>query len=163
MANVDKNQAVIDFLITCPAIRDNPLYFNFLNAKDGNKQLLSTGNDKLMNRTFIDGSVAKRFTFTIIDYRSVAYQAIVKPIGTSEYMNENVEELLDVQGIADWIEEQNDARNFPDFGSDFDIDEMHTLTDNPNVNGVDTSINPALAKYSISIQIDYVDNSRAIY
>ena len=160
MANVDKNQAVIDFLITCPAIENNPLYFNFLHADDGNKQLLSTGNDKLMNKTFIDGSVAKRFTFTIIDYRSVAYQAVVKQAG---YTNENVEELLDVQGIADWIEEQNDLRNFPDFGSTCDIDEMHTLTDNPNVNGVDTSINPALAKYSISIQIDYVDNSRAIY
>ena len=160
MANVDKNQAVIDYLITCPQIQANPLYFNFLNAKDGNKQLISSGNDKSMNRTYVDGSVLRRFTFTIIDYRSIAYQAIVKQAG---YVNENVEEALDVQGIMDWIEEQNDARNFPDFGSDCEIDEIRTLTDNPNLNGVDTSVTPALAKYSMSIQIDYLDKSKAIW
>ena len=160
MANVDKNQAVIDYLITCPQIRDNPLYFNFLNAKDGNKQLISSGNDKSMSKPFIDGSVMKRYTFTIIDYRSVAYQAIVKEAG---YVNENVEEALDVQGIMDWIEEQNDARNFPNFGEECEVDEIRTLTDNPNLNGIDTSVTPALAKYSMSIQIDYLDKSKVIW
>lgn len=156
---VDKNQAVIDFLINCPQIQANPLFFNFLNAKDGNKQLISSGNDKNMNRTFIDGSVSKRYTFTIIDYRSVAYQAVVKQAG---YVNENVEEAFDVQGIMDWVNEQADLRNFPDFGEDCIIDEMRTLTENPNLNGVDTSLTPALAKYSMSIQIDYLDISKAI-
>lgn len=156
---VDKNQAVIDFLITCPQIQDNPLFFNFLNAKDGNKQLISSGNDKTMNKPYIDGSVAKRYTFTIIDYRSIAYQAVVKQAG---YVNENVEEAWDVQGIMDWINEQNDLRNFPDFGAECIIDEIRTLTENPNLNGVDTSLTPALAKYSMSIQIDYLDISKAI-
>lgn len=156
---VDKNQAVIDFLINCPQIQANPLFFNFLNAKDGNKQLISSGNDKNMNRTYIDGSVLKRYTFTIIDYRSVAYQAVVKQAG---YVNENVEEAFDVQGIMDWVNEQADLRNFPDFGEDCIIDEMRTLTENPNLNGVDTSLTPALAKYSMSIQIDYLDISKAI-
>lgn len=156
---VDKNQAVIDFLINCPQIQANPLFFNFLNAKDGNKQLISSGNEKTMNRPFIDGSVAKRYTFTIIDYRSIAYQAVVKQAG---YVNENVEEAFDVQGIMDWVNEQNDLRNFPNFGDKCIIDEMRTLTENPNLNGVDTSITPALAKYSMSIQIDYLDISKAI-
>lgn len=160
MANVDKNQAVIDFLLTCPAIQDNPLFFNFLNAKDDNKQLVVTGNEKSINKAFVDGSVQKRFTFTIIDYKSVAYQAIVNsPI----LVNENVQEVFETQGIIDWISEQNDARNFPNFGNDCLIEEMHTLTDNPNLNGVDTSVSPALAKYSISIQIDYVDTSKMIW
>lgn len=156
----DKNQAVIDFLITCPAIKNNPLYFNFLNARDGNKQFITSANDKLMNRSFIDGSVMKRFTFTLIDYKSIAYQAVVKEAG---YVNENVEEMLDVQSVMDWIEEQADNRNYPDFGTDCEIDDMRTLTDNPNLNGVDTSVTPALAKYSMSIQIDYLDKSKAIY
>lgn len=160
MANIDKNQAVIDFLLTCPAIQDNPLFFNFLNAKDDNKQLVVTGNEKSINKAFVDGSVQKRFTFTIIDYKSVAYQAIVNsPI----LVNENVQEVFETQGIIDWISEQNDSRNFPNFGDDCIIEEMHTLTDNPNLNGVDTSVSPALAKYSISIQIDYVDTSKMIW
>lgn len=167
MANVDKNQAVIDFLITCPSIRDNPLFFNFLEAKDDNKQLVVTGNEKSLNVKYIDGSEEKRFTFTIIDYKSIAYQAIVKPVqvGTSivEYPNENVQEVLEVQSIIDWITEQEEAHNYPDFGDNCVIEEMRSLTENPNLNGVDTNVSPALAKYSISIQIDYIDTSKTMW
>lgn len=160
MANIDKNQAVIDFLITCPYIRDNPLFFNFLNAKDDNKQLVVTGNEKSMNVKYIDGSEKKRFTFTIIDYKSIAYQAVVKQAG---YVNENVQEVFETQELIDWIADQNDSHNYPNFGQDCIIEEMRTLTDNPNLNGVDTSVSPALAKYSISIQIDYVDTSKILW
>lgn len=158
----DKNKAVIDFLIQCPAIQNSSLYFNFTQAEDENKQFVTTSNDKNMNKTFVDGSVQKRYTFTIIDYRSVAYQAIVKETGFIE-SNENVEELLDVQSLMDWINEQADLRNYPDFGEDCFIDDMRTLTENPNTNGVDTSLTPALAKYSISVQIDYIDYSKRNY
>lgn len=160
MANIDKNQAVIDFLITCPYIRDNPLFFNFLNAKDDNKQLVVAGNEKSMNVKYIDGSEKKRFTFTIIDYKSIAYQAVVKQAG---YVNENVQEVFETQALIDWIADQNDSHNYPNFGQDCIIEEMRTLTDNPNLNGVDTSVSPALAKYSISIQIDYVDTSKILW
>ena len=157
---VDKNQAIINFLINCPSISSNPLFFNFINAKNDNKQIVTTANEKLLNRAFVDGSVMKRYTFTIIDFKSVAYRAVIKnPL----YVDENVEEMLNVQAIADWISAQADARNFPDFGDDCIIEEMRTLTDNPKLDGVDTSVTPALAKYSISIQIDYLDTSKVIW
>ena len=154
----DKNQAVIDFLLDCPAIADNPLFFNFLQAQDENKQIIAQANDSTLNKRYLDGSVLKRYTFTIIDFRSVTYQAIPKLAG---YTNENVEELLDVQGIIDWINEQADAGNYPDFGEDCIIDSMKTTSENPNLNGVDTQVTPALAKYSMSIQIDYIDTTKA--
>lgn len=157
---VDKNQAIIDFLIECPQIKNNPLFFNFIEAKDNNKQILALANDKSLNRSYIDGSVLKRFTFTLIDYRSVAYQAIVK---LPNYVNENVEELMDVQAIIDWVSEQSDKRNYPNFGEDCIIEDMQALTDNPNLNGVDTSTKPSLAKYSVSIRIDYLDKSKVIW
>ena len=160
MADVDKNQAIIDFLLTCPAIQDNPLFFNFLNAKDDNKQLIVTGNEKSINKAFIDGSIQKRYTFTIIDYKSVAYQAIVN---SPLLVNENVQELLETQAIIDWITEQEDLKNYPNFGENCIIEEMRSLTDNPNLNGVDTSSSPALAKYSMSIQIDYLDTSKVLW
>lgn len=157
---VDKNQAIIDFLLQCPQLRSNPLFFNFTEAKDNNKQLLPLANDKLMNRTFIDGSVMKRYTFTLIDYRSIAFQAIVNQTG---YSNENVEELFDIQGIIDWITLQAKNKNYPDFGNSCEIEDMIVLTDNPNLNGVDTSTKPSLAKYSFSIRIDYLDTSGRIW
>ena len=157
---MDKTQAIIEYLITCPSIASSPLYFNFINAEDDDKQFVTMANEKMLQRPFIDGSVQKRFTFTIIDFRSVAYQELAKlHIDT----NENVEEYLDIQGIIDWIDEQNDSRNFPDFGVDCIIDSITTTTDNPNLNGVDTSAKPALAKYSISIQVDYIDTSKQLW
>lgn len=157
---MDKNQAVIDFLMNCPQIKNNPLFFNFAEAKDNNKQFVTLANDKSLNKNYIDGSVLRRYTFTIIDYRSVIYQAVVQIPG---YPNENIEEALDVQGIIDWIADQNDNQVYPDFGEYCMIEEMKATTDNPNLNGIDTSVSPALAIYSISIQIDYLDNSKVLW
>ena len=157
---VDKTQAIIEYLLTCPSIQKSPLYFNFVKASDEDKQFVTASNEKTLHQPFIDGSVSKRFTFTIIDFRSVAYQELPKLAISS---NENVEEYLDVQGIIDWVTEQSLAKNFPDFGEDCVIDDIRTTSDNPNLNGVDTSTTPALAKYSISIQVDYLDNSQRIY
>lgn len=102
----------------------------------------------------------RRFTFSIIDFRSVVYQPLPKVEG---YTSENVEEMLDVQGIIDWVNDQASDLNFPDFGEDYMIDSMRTTSDNPNLNGVDTSVSPALAKYSMSIQIDYLDTTKAVW
>lgn len=157
---VDKNQAVIDFLLNCPQVQANPLYFNFSQAKDNNKQIVTTGNDKAVQKPFIDGSVLKQYTFTIIDYKSVAYRAIPKEAGL---VDENVEDIAEVQSIIDWVTEQADAKVYPDFGEKCVIEEMNVLTDNPNLNGTDTSVTPALAKYSLSIQIQYIDYTKAIW
>ena len=157
---VDKTQAVIEYLLTCPGIENSSLYFNFVNANDADKQFATTGNDKIIHEPYIDGSVEKRFTFTIVDYRSVAYQELPKLfVGT----NENLEEYLDVQTIIDWITAQNKLKNFPNFGEDCIIDSIATTTDNPNLNGVDNNVKPALAKYSISIRIDYLDMSGKLW
>lgn len=157
---MDKEKAIIEFLLNCQQIQDNPLYFNFLNARDDNKQLMTTANDKTMDRSYVDGSVLKRYTFTLIDYRTVAYQAVVKQEG---YPNENLEEYIDIQSILDWISEQADEKNYPDFGEGYIIEDMRTLTNQPNLNGVDSNVSPALAKYSISIQIDYLDITKRIW
>jgi len=161
---VNKEQAVIDFICNCPEIQAHPLFFNFINAKPDNKQIITSGNDRNIQKPYIDGSVLKRYTFTIIDFRSVTYQAIVKSSeALTPPVNENVEEYVDIQNIIDWVDEQEDARNYPDFGNNCQIEEMKVLTDNPVLNGTDTQVKPALAKYSFSIQIDYIDNSKVIY
>ena len=160
MTNVDKNQAVIDYLLVCPAIKNSPLYFNFTEAQDENKQIVTQGNDIYLNKEYLNGDVLKRYTFTIIDYKSVSYDAIIKITG---YANENVEEILDCQGIIDWIEEQNDAMNYPNFGDTCEIQEIKALTINPNINGTQISGSLALAKYSVAIQIEYLDTSKRIW
>lgn len=157
---VDKNQAIIDYLITCPSIQNSPLYFNFIDAKEDNKQILITANDKMMDEPYVDGSVLKRFTFSVVDFRSIAYRAIVKD---GMHSDENVEEAFQVQEIIDWITEQAEIQNYPDFGSDCFVDSMEATTDNPFLNGVDTTTTPVLAKYSVSIRIQYIDKSKMLW
>lgn len=157
---MNKTQAIIEYLLQCPKLEGSPLYFNFIDAKDDDKQFLTMANDKIMNKPYIDGSVDKRFTFTVIDYRSIAYQEMARYNITA---NESVEEYLDVQSLIDWITEQNELKNFPDFGEDCIVETIQSASENPNLNGVDTSASPALAKYSISIQVDYLDKSKMIW
>ena len=156
----DKNKAVVNFLLTCPYIQGNPLFYNFGKVEADNKQIVTIANDISVNTPFIDGSVRRRYTFTILDYKAVAYRAIVNREGVSD---ENLDNALEAQQIADWVEEQADLRNYPDFGKDCTIDEMLVITDQPNMNGVDRAVTPALAKYSISIRINYIDYSKAIW
>lgn len=158
MANVDKNQAVIDFLLTCPAIRDSYLFFNFTQADDNNKQILTLANEKALHKQYIDGTVNKQYTFTLIDFKAVTPKPIVEG-----RVDENVDDMVQVQEIIDWVTEQADLGNYPDFGTTCVIEDMRALTDNPNLNGIDSNIAPALAKYSVSIQIDYLDTSKKLW
>ena len=87
---MDKNQAVIDFLLTCEPIYNTPLYFNFAEAKNGINQLLTLTEDKNIEQPYIDGSVKKRFSFTIISYLTMTKNPVVKVQGIN---NENISDI----------------------------------------------------------------------
>ena len=158
MANVDKNQAVVDFLLTCPAIQNSNLYFNFTEAEDNNKQIVTLANEKALHKAFIDGVVEKQYTFTIIDFKAMTPKPVVEG-----RVDENVDDMLEVQELIDWVTEQDALGNFPDFGENCEIENIRALTDNPSLNGIDSNISPALAKYSVSVQIDYLDNTKRLW
>lgn len=157
---IDKNKAVIEWLQNCPQIESTPLYFNFIEAEDNAKQFLTMANEKIVNRPYIDGSVSKRYTFTIQDYRSISFNPLM-PAAIAH--NENVEDIFDFQGFIDWITEQAKAQNYPDFGDGCEIEELKALSENPDSNGVQTVGGLNLAKYSVSIQIDYLDTTETIW
>lgn len=155
---MDKNNAVIEFLKTCPAIQSNPLFFNFAENEEGTNHFITETDKK--KKTYIDGSVLKQYTFTIASYVPVAYSAIV---GDSNFNDQNMENMAIVQEILDWIEGQADNANYPDFGSECTIEDMRTLTGDPDLDGIDKSVNPPIARYSIGVQIDYIDNTKKIW
>ena len=157
---MDKNKAIVTFLLTCPYIQNNPLFYNFGKVSPDNKQIITLANDVNVNVPFIDGSVRKRYTFTLIDYKSVADRAILNREGATD---ENLEGAFEAQQVIDWVTEQSELRHYPNFGTDCVVDDMTVVTDQPNMNGIDRAVTPALAKYSISIRIDYIDYSKAIW
>ncbi len=157
---IDKNQAVIDYIITCPEIQNSALYFNFINAKDGNAQIVTSTNDRYASRRYIDGSILRKYTFNIIIFKSVIEDSVVPVVG---YDSENVIDMADVQAVIDWIHEQNELKNYPDFGEDCIVDEIITNSDNPVFMGVNHEIMPNLAMYSVTIEISYLDVSKKLW
>lgn len=157
---IDKNQAVIDFLVDCPKIRNSALYFNFINVKDNNTQIITSTNDRYTSRRYIDGSIMKRYTFVLITFKSVTDDAVVPTVG---YDSENVIDMSDVQAIIDWVNEQSELKNYPDFGEDCIIDDMVTNSDNPRFEGVNHELMPPLAMYSVTIEISYLDVSKKLW
>lgn len=155
---MDKNEAMIKFLMTCPTIQENPLFFNFAKEEDGNNHFI-TGRDSL-KRSYIDGSVQKQYTFTIASYYSVSHNAI---IDDENIADENLENMAKIQEILDWIEEQDELNNFPDFGTDCEVEKIEPLTTDPDIDGIDTSVNPPIARYSIGVKVSYLDNSKKIW
>lgn len=161
MSVVDKNQAIINYLIQCPQILNSPLYFNLIEAADDNIQIVTISEDKNMSKPFIDGSIAKRYTFNLIMFKSISDLEVTKT-GSSYYPNENVDDLAQAQALIDWIDEQNDNRNFPDFGATCLIDDIQTTTDTPQFDGINDELSPQLAMYSIAIVVNYIDKSKMI-
>lgn len=161
-----KTDAVISFLQTCPTILNNPLFFNFGNVEDNAHQIITKSDETSLQKPYIDGSVLKRYTVSIDSFKSIAYNPIIVEVinDTPTFtLDENSTEFAEVQALLDWINDQNDLNNYPDFGQDCIIDEMTVLTNKPEIVGVDTSLNPPMAVYRITIQIDYLDNSKKIY
>lgn len=157
---MDKNLAMIKFLLDCPTIQENPLFFNFANEEDGNNHFITEKDAS--KRTYIDGSVLKQYTFTIASYSSVAHDAVIKE-GDDILLNQNIENMAKVQEILDWINEQAENQNYPDFGSDCRIDDMSTLTTDPDIDGIDTSVNPPIARYSVGVKLIYLDTSKKVW
>jgi hypothetical protein len=155
---MDKNKSMIEFLKTCPDIKDEPMFFNFGNIEDNAHLANAKSDDISLHRQFVDGSEAKRFTFSVDNFKSVAHNPVVQG-----YSDENLEDFGEVQKVLDWINEQDELQNFPEFGNDCLIEKMTTLTTKPELVGVDTSSNPPMAVYRISIQIDYIDNSKKLW
>ena len=75
---MDKNQAVIEYLLNYPAVSGNSLFFNFAEESDNSTQIVTHGDDTILDETYIDGSVMKVFTFTMLIYKAVTYNPIVK-------------------------------------------------------------------------------------
>lgn len=155
---MDKNQLMVEFLQTCPIIKDSPLFFNFGKVEDNAHQITIYSDDVALQKPYIDGSVLKRYTYSIDSFKSVACIPVLE-VNTDE----NIEDLIEVQGLLDWINEQGEIFNFPNFGESISIEEMKTLSSKPELVGVESNLNPPVAIYRIVIQIDYIDNTKRLW
>lgn len=156
----DKNKAVIEYLLTCPAIRDNSLFFNFAKETDNSTQIVTHGDDTILDESYVDGSVMKIFTFTMLIYKAVTYNPVVK---VENLVDENVADVSDIQDLIDWLVTQNKNKVFPNFGTSCIIDSVEPTTNRPTLKGVNNQVQPPLAQYQVVIRITYLDTSNRIW
>lgn len=166
---VDKNQKMLEYIMGCPVIAENPLYFNFITEKDNTNQLLVTRDDTVINKPFIDGSVLKQYSVDVLLYKSVAYNPVVveiTPEGTvpsETYIDENMVDMRDGQALIDWIIQQNEDGHFPNFGEYCIIESVEPTTNKPMLNGVNPDVAPPLAQYSVGITVQYLDITKQLW
>lgn len=157
---MDKNKATIEYLLTCEAIRKSPLYFNLSQGKAGSKLFVTQGEDKNIEEPYIDGSVKKRYSLTVISYCSMSTTPIAKTRGKSD---KNMEDYADVQSLMDWIQSQKSENSFPNFGGECIIEDMDTTSSNPIIDMIDATQTPPVAKYSFTMRVEYIDNSEVLW
>ena len=166
---IDKNQRILEFIMKCDVIADNPLYFNFVKENPNTNQLLVARDNSVVNKPFVDGTVLKQYAVDILLYKSVAYNPIVvehTPSGTepsSVYIDENMVDMRDGQALIDWILEKNDEGIYPDFGSDCIVESIEPTTNKPTLTGVNSDTNPPLAQYVVGIKVTYFDISKQLW
>lgn len=89
------------------------LYFNFIDKtnNEGNTALIPIQYGQVVKK-YIDGEKVLKMQFEIRQ---------VKPLSVQRNTTENTEQLKLVQDFLDWINEQGEKENYPDFGEKCNI------------------------------------------
>lgn len=120
---------------------ENYLYFESADAYPNVRVLVPNYGD-YVNKTDILGNKYKSYSFVFVGYEEV-------DPGTSDINTDNLE-IFDA--FNEWLEEQKEKKNFPDFGdncSEYDIIILQ------NMANLATITNDNLAKYMLGARIDY--------
>lgn len=134
-----KHRAVWDWLRTCPHIQD--LFFNAARVEDGATQLVP---GESITETYLDGSSLRTYDCALNRFMPISFDA--NDIA-------NIEDAVDLDGVAEWVEAQNAARNFPEFPEGCQVQEIKV---NPNESGYIAMMEAGIAKYMLQFQIEFL-------
>lgn len=136
---ISKHKAIQKWVQTF--LDDNYLYFESADAYPGIRTIVPQYGD-YTNSTDICGFKYKSYTFLFIGYEQI-------DTGTSDVNTTNME-IMDA--FTEWLEEQKENENFPDFGqkcSEYDIIPLYDMAN------LATIQDDGIAKYMLGCRIDY--------
>ena len=146
------------FIMQCESVKNNKLFLNFVeDQQNGIKQIVTSQIARAQDKEYVDGSVLHKVIFTIFDFKSIGFNALIADLSK----NENIETLLEVQDFIDWLTEQEKAKKYPDFGADYKVEKLETGYLSPSTPAFDNNT-PYIAKYSIPIVCWLWDYTEAI-
>ncbi|RGW23165.1 hypothetical protein DW776_00655 [Ruminococcus sp. AM30-15AC] len=143
---MSKHDAVKAYFVSkVKELAGSMLNFNFSPESPNSISLLTNYSDKVRKK-YITGDALKEYGFSII---------IVKEY-SSESDDLNLEAMNFAQTFMEWLEEQNEKKEYPDFGENCTIEKMENLQNMPNLSGV--NYEAGLARYMIQVRIIYTEN-----
>lgn len=143
-------QPFISWLLGNSEVSGNKLFLNAVTAEENAIQVVSEQINKAEDIEYIDGSVLHKVIFTIFDHKSISFNQLMK---TQLDKNENIDDLLNVGSICDWISEQDKLKNYPDFGANFEVQSLYPQYLTPSTPTIDNG----LAKYSIPVVCEVLE------
>jgi len=145
----------LNWLITCPYIRNNKIFLNSLKAQDNNIQIVTQQVSRAQSKHYIDGSHLHTVIFTVFDYKSPSFNALVTAMLEN---NENVADLLDSGEIISWVEAQRKAGNLPQYSGNLECCDIYTEYLTPSTPTTDNSGTQPLSRFSIPIVCEVYEN-----
>lgn len=139
MTITDKNTAIMNWLYGCNELQD--IFYLVGKAENGGTTIVPNSSEE-WTKQFSDGTGEKELTFTLVMY---------KPVSSEPNSNENARTQYDVEKAMEWIREQNEVENFPQFADNEAIFEIEVLENQPNMAGQDKDT----AKFMFAVKINY--------
>lgn len=138
---MDKYEALKTFIETYQPL-GSWVYFNAIDTAAGNTSI-NTDVSPQADTVYIDGSREVSLSFAI---------AMIKHYDSAA-SDLNVEAMAEVDAFIKWLDAQNKARNFPNFGAGYIVHEVTALDSVPSLS-VDNDRN--LAKYQFNCAIRFL-------
>lgn len=139
MSNISKHEAMVNWIK--PFLDENYLYFESADIYPGVRELVPNYGD-YVNRTDIIGNKYKSYSFVFVGFEKI-------DTGTSDVNLRNMELF---EKFNDWLEEQKENRNYPEFGdkcSEYDIIILQ------NMANLAMTTDDNIAKYMLGARVDY--------
>ena len=146
----------IEWLLQSDYIRNNKIFLNAVQAQDDNIQVVTQQIAENQVVKYVDGSKTYPITFSINNYKSLSYNQIVKTMISG---NENITDLLDVSKVIEFVKEMESKGNYPQFAKNITVEKVYCQYKTPNTPAIDSSISPALAKFTIPIVFEVFENA----
>lgn len=120
------------------------MFFNFLPGEPGSYAIVPLSAESVVKK-YVDGSAQKRYDF--------AFQLMAPLSQTTDTVNADT--LSDLRGWQAWIDEQEAAKNYPDFGEKCSNYRLENLTNTPQLAVAYTQ--DKMAKYQFMATIFYLE------
>ena len=136
--STSKHDAVWDWLMSCPHIKD--LFFNFSQAEAENTAIIPS---ETVMEEYIDGSKLIQYEVSLVQFQTL-----------SDEPNDeaNVTSVEDFEKISEWIDAQVKLGNYPEFPDGSTIEEITTI---PSAIGMMQMQDERLAKLMSQFIITY--------